>query len=140
MRNVISQSVLLPASASALFHLYLNAETHAAITGAPASVKAEPGANFEAFGGLLSGAIIAIADASLIVQSWRSADFRPEDPDSTLILSFTQQGESGQINLVHIDVPEHDFDAVAAGWRKHYWEPWEAYLLGDQKKPDTSDA
>ena len=128
MRNVISQTVALPASASALFHMYIDADKHAEITGAPVSIGVEPGAKFEAFGGALSGIVLAIIDDSMIVQTWRPVDFKPTDPDSTLILSFTPHGDTGQINLVHIDVPDHDYVAVAEGWRQHYWEPWRAYL------------
>jgi activator of HSP90 ATPase len=117
--------------------MYLDADTHEAITGAPATIGAEPGAKFEAFGGALSGNILAIVDASLIVQSWRSSDFRPSDPDSTLILSFNPKDDYGQIDLVHIDVPDHDYVAVTEGWQTHYWEPWRAYLAG---QVETSDA
>jgi len=27
-----------------------------------------------------------------------------------------------------LDVPDHDFQDVTAGWQKYYWTPWRAYL------------
>ena len=69
----------------------------------------------------------------LVVQSWRSVNFHDDDPDSTLILMFTPEATDanrGGIDLVHLDVPNHDFQDVTEGWRKYYWDPWQAYLEG----------
>ncbi len=128
MGDVISQTLVFPAPAEALFHMYLNATEHEAITGSPVKIGPSPGAEFSAFEGALSGIILAIAAPHLIVQSWRSTDFKPTDPDSTLILSFTSQGSAGQIELVHVNVPDHDLDGVKEGWHKFYWAPWREYL------------
>jgi len=62
------------------------------------------------------------------VQSWRSVNFQEDDPDSTLILQFTTVGDEGQIDMIHVDVPQQDYDGVTNGWEKFYWTPWRAYL------------
>ncbi len=132
MRNVIQQSVVLPASAESLFQMYLDPAAHAAITGNAVTIGAEPGAAFSAFGGQLSGTILAVVRPRLIVQAWRSTKFHAVDPDSTLILSFTPDdfdATHGRIDLVHLDVPDHDFQDVTEGWPKYYWTPWREYLL-----------
>ena len=117
MRSVIYKSVILPASADALYDMYMNAETHAAITGAPAVVSDDAGSAFEAFGGLLSGSMLQVIKSRMIVQSWRSVNFADDDRDSTLILTFTPEEDgAGQIDLVHLDVPENDFQGVSGGW------------------------
>jgi len=54
--------------------------------------------------------------------------FKPDDPDSTLILCFTAQGKEGRIDLVHLDVPDQDFEGVNNGWESYYWTPWRKYL------------
>ncbi len=128
MRNVIRQSVVLPASAEALFDMYLDPVVHAAITGNPVQIGRETGAEFLAFNGALSGTILATVRPKLIVQSWRSTSFKGDDPDSTLILSFSAEGNDGRIDLVHLDVPDHDFEGVNKGWEKYYWTPWRNYL------------
>ncbi len=128
MRNVIYDSVVLPAASESLFQMYLDAEQHAALTGKPVVIGPESGAEFQAFEGLLSGRILQVVAPRMIVQSWRSASFRPEDADSTLILTFTSQGDEGRIDLVHLDVPDHDIDGVTQGWKKFYWTPWREYL------------
>ncbi len=131
MRSVIQQSVVLPAAATTLFEMYLDPAAHAAITGWPVEIGAEPGTTFCAFGGQLSGTILAVVRPRLVVQSWRSTKFRAEDGDSTLILQFTPESagdDSGRIDLVHVDVPAHDYQDVVEGWQKYYWTPWKTYL------------
>jgi activator of HSP90 ATPase len=128
MRPLITQSVVLPAPAEELYATYLDPVLHSAVTGARVTVSAEPGAQFLAFGGQISGATISTIASRLIVQSWRSNNFGEDDPDSTLILSFVPEGGNGRINLIHIDVPERDFQGVSEGWEKYYWTPWKSYL------------
>jgi uncharacterized protein YndB with AHSA1/START domain len=131
MRSVIQQSVILSATAEALFAAYLDPAAHAAITGFPVTIGDERGAVFHAFNEQLSGRILAIVRPRLIVQSWRSVKFHDTDPDSTLILMFTPDESNtkhGRIDLVHLDVPEHDYNDVIEGWHKHYWDPWRIYL------------
>lgn len=128
MRRLITQSVVLPAPAEILYAIYLDPALHSAVTGAPVTVGAEPGCQFRAFGGQINGATLAVVAPRLIVQSWRSTNFLDSDPDSTLILTFAPEGVSGRIDLIHIDVPEQDYQGVADGWDKYYWTPWKSYL------------
>jgi hypothetical protein len=72
--------------------------------------------------------MLSVLAPRLIVQSWRSTNFGADDPDSTLILSFEPEGGNGRIDLIHIDVPEQDFQGVSEGWEKYYWTPWKRYL------------
>jgi activator of HSP90 ATPase len=136
MRSIIQQSVVLPAAADELFEMYLDPARHAAITGASATIARQSGSPFEAFGGRLTGTILAVVAPRLIVQWWRSIMFKASDPDSTLVLTFSSQPDlagrsQGRIDLVHLDVPDHDYQGVTDGWPKFYWTPWRAYLDKD---------
>jgi hypothetical protein len=130
MRKTIQQTIVLPARAEALYAAYLDPIEHSRIAGGPVTVGAEAGAAFAAFDGAISGTTLAVVPASLVVQSWRSMHFKPEDPDSTVILSFTPLGAEARIDLVHLDVPEQDFQGVTDGWDKFYWTPWRQLLAG----------
>jgi activator of HSP90 ATPase len=130
MRRLIVQSVVLPEKAEELFATYLDPVRHEAVTGAPVTVGAAPGAPFSAFGGQLSGTTLSVIEPRLIVQSWRSINFHGGDPDSTLILAFVPEGTDGRIDLIHIDVPEQDYQGVSEGWERYYWAPWRRYLAG----------
>ncbi len=128
MRSIITDAVVLPAPAEKLFEMYLDPAQHAAFTGKPVTIGVEQGASFEAFDGMLTGTILHVVRPRLVVQSWRSALFHAENPDSTLIITFTTEQNEGRIDLVHLDVPEHDYDDVVAGWKKFYWDPWREFL------------
>lgn len=128
MRNVIRQTLVLPASVERLFEMYLTPSTHQSITRASVDIGAARGSQFNAFDGALTGTILEVVKPRLIVQSWRSKAFKAEDQDSTLILCFTPEEDKGRIDLIHLDVPDHDYDGVSQGWEKYYWTPWRAYL------------
>lgn len=118
----------MPATAEDLFNMYMNPSEHAAITGAPVLIGDKSGSAFQAFDGRLQGTILQVVRPRLIVQSWRSFAFKTDDPDSTLIMCFTPEGDQGRIDLVHLDVPDHDYDKVTQGWEPRYFVPWRQYL------------
>ena len=124
----MKQSVTLPAPARELYAMYLSPRAHGAITGGKVAVGSRPGSGFSAFGGALRGRMLQTVPGRLIVQSWRSSAFRKSDADSTLIIRFTPQGKSGRVDLVHVNVPDHDYNGVNKGWKNYYWKPWRKYL------------
>jgi activator of HSP90 ATPase len=126
--RIVKQSVTLPASSKVLYSMYLNPRTHGAFTGGKVSISAKSGSKFGAFGGALSGRMLQTIPGRLIVQAWRSTAFKKSDADSTLILRFTPKGRNGRIDLVHVNVPDHDFQGVNKGWKQYYWKPWRKYL------------
>ena len=128
MPKLVKQSVVLPARARELYAMYLNPRTHAAITGRKVEIGAHPGARFRAFDGVLTGRILQTVPGRLIVQAWRSRPFHKGDVDSTLVLRFTPRGKSGRIDLMHVNVPDHDYRGVNNGWKQYYWKPWRKYL------------
>jgi activator of HSP90 ATPase len=128
MPKTIQQSVVLPAAPEALFDAYLDAQQHAAITGAPVQIAPVAGAEFCAFNGALSGRILEIAPRRLIVQTWRSSHWTIDDIDSILVLTFWPHTVGGRIDLVHVNVADHDYDDVHQGWEKYYWSRWRAHL------------
>jgi activator of HSP90 ATPase len=128
MTKAIEQSVRFSASARELNDIYINPRRHAAMTGAPTKISSKPGSKFSAFDGLLWGVTIATEPGKLIVQRWRSCNFKPSDPDSILVLNFVQDGKRGRIDLSHVNVPKQDHAGVIRGWKKFYWEPLWKYL------------
>jgi activator of HSP90 ATPase len=128
MPKIVKQTVTLPATAKELYSMYLHPRKHAAITGAKVAIGSRPGSKFSAFGGALTGRMLQTVPGRLIVQAWRSTAFRKGDADSTLIIRFTPKGRSGRIDLVHVNVPDHDYSGVNKGWKNYYWKPWRKYL------------
>ena len=128
MPKTIQQSVTLPASAESLYDMYLDYKIHGAFTGSPATIDSKPGSEFRAFGDMLSGRVLYTVPKRLIVQSWRAKHWNPEDLDSILVLTFWPEGNSGRIELVQVNVADHDVQGVNEGWGKYYWTPWREYL------------
>ena len=128
MTKAIQQTVTLRASAAELFDTYLNAKKHAAVIGGKVSIDVREGKAFRAFDGMLRGRNLVIVPKRLIVQAWRSSSWNKEDLDSILTLKFSDTPDGGRIELVHVNVPEHDRTGVTEGWRKYYWVPWRQYL------------
>jgi len=118
----------LPAPPEKLFDMYLDAAEHAAWTGLPVTLEPRAGGLFRAFDGMLSGTILHIQPKSLIVQTWRSANWPLTAMDSVLTLSFWPAEDGGRIELVHVNVADEDFAGVSQGWETYYWTPWRAYL------------
>jgi len=133
MADVIRQTVTLKASPNELFETFLDSKKHEAATGAPAEINREPGGSFKAFGGAIWGKTLYVAPNRMIVQSWRSTNFKPGDPDSILILQFSKAKGGGKIDLTHVNVPVQDRRGVTKGWPHYYWKPWKAYLAKIKK-------
>ena len=134
MLRIVKQSIVLPASPRALYAAYLSPKVHGAITGGKVSVGARTGAKFRAFGGALTGHTLHAVPGRLIVQAWRSSAFHKADHDSTLILRFLPAGRNrGRSDLVHVNVPSHDYRGVDEGWKNYYWKSWRKYLARKQR-------
>jgi activator of HSP90 ATPase len=127
-RNIIL-AVSLPAPPDRLFDMYLDPQSHAAVTGSAVTIAAQAGSPFRAFDGQIWGTILHVEPKRYIVQSWRSTHFLPESMDSVLVLSFHPEATGGRIEVVHVNVADEDFAGVSQGWEKYYWTPWRAYLL-----------
>lgn len=128
MPRTIHLAAALPATPGDLFDMYLDRDLHAAITGEPVSIGTHAGTEFRAFDGALQGRILQVVPKRLIVQSWRASHWKASDIDSTLILTFWPQGRGARIELVHVNVADHDFAGVSEGWELYYWTPWREYL------------
>jgi activator of HSP90 ATPase len=130
----IVQSVTFPVRARELYDIFLNSRRHSAFTGGKVKISAKAGSAFSAFNGILSGTTLWTVPGELLVQRWRSTQWKKGDGDSILVVAFSDVGKKGRIDLVHVNVPAHDHKGVTAGWRNYYWEPLKAYVRG-KKNP-----
>ncbi len=128
MPKTIQQTVTLNASPEALFDTYLDSKRHAAVIGSKVSISRDVGRSFTAFDGGLTGRNLMIVPKQLIVQAWRGEQWKATDADSILILIFNKATGGARINLIHANVPDHQYTIIHGGWRQHYWNPWKAYL------------
>lgn len=135
MTPAIQQRVRFNVPPARLFKLYMDSKQHSVATRAKAAVSQRVGGIFSAFDGTIAGRLLAIVPNRMIVQSWRSKHWKETDPDSILVLSFSETRRGTRIDLVHVNVPAHDHEGVTRGWEKYYWKPWRSYLEHAARKP-----
>ncbi len=128
MTNTVQQTVKFSVPPERLFDIYTDSKKHSAATGPNASVSRKVGAKWSAFDGMIYGRNLVVIPNRMIVQAWRAAHWKKTDLDSILILNFSKAPGGGRIDLVHVNVPDHDFKGVTQGWPKYYWKSWKAYL------------
>jgi len=134
MTTVIEQTVAFSATPAKLYELFMDSAKHTAATGMPAKISRKVGGKWSAFSGMILGKNLSLIPNRMIVQSWRSAEWKKADPDSVLVVSFEKTANGGaQVHLVHVGVPEYDHAGVTQGWVKFYWEPWKAYLASRKR-------
>jgi activator of HSP90 ATPase len=128
MTRAIQQSIIFKASLKTLYEMYMDSKKHSEATGGAARISRKPGGRFTAWNGLLSGKNLLIVPNRMIVQAWRSCNFKAGDADSILVIGFSKHARGGRVDLVHINVPPQDHKGVSQGWPIYYWQPWRKYL------------
>lgn len=134
MTPAIEQSATFQATPAELYQLFMDSAKHTAATGASAKISRKVGGKWSAFGGMILGKNLALVPNRMIVQSWRSSAWKPADPDSVLVVSFEKTKNGAAVHLAHVGVPPHDHKGVTLGWKKFYWEPWDAYFKARKRK------
>jgi activator of HSP90 ATPase len=88
----------------------------------------EAGGPFTLFGGHIVGRHIELVPSQRIVQAWRVVDW---DPGIYSLVKFELigQGSGTKIIFDHAGFPQGKGQHLADGWKAHYWEPLDKYLV-----------
>jgi uncharacterized protein YndB with AHSA1/START domain len=94
----------------------------------PTEISREEGGAFAIFGGYITGRQIELVPGVRIVQAWRVGSW---DPGVYSIVKFelTEQGAGTKIVFDHTGFPKGDGGHLASGWKAHYWEPLQEFLV-----------
>ncbi|HLP53965.1 MAG TPA: SRPBCC domain-containing protein [Fluviicola sp.] len=123
----IELSVDFPVMTSVLYKAWLDSEQHTAMTGGEAVVSDKVGDSFTAWDEYISGRNLELVPDTKIRQSWRTADFPEDQPDSELELAFIPTETGTRIVLRHSNLTDAD-EHYKAGWEQHYFEPMAVYF------------
>jgi uncharacterized protein YndB with AHSA1/START domain len=127
--KTIAQAVTLPGSPAAVYAALLEENQHAAFTGEAAQIEPRIGGSFTCYGGYIEGVNVALVPARLIVQAWRSKGW-PKGFYTLVTFALAGAGRGKtKLTFTHLGVPASDFKAKSSGWRTHYWEPLQRYLV-----------
>lgn len=113
---------LIPAALEEVYAAWLDSESHSAMTGSPARVSAEVGAEFTAWDGYIRGKNLELEPPRRILQNWRTTEFNQPDTDSLLEVLFEPEGEATRVTIRHSNLPEHGMK-YQQGWRDAYFTP-----------------
>ena len=94
----------------------------------PTKISSEGGGVFILFGGHIIGRQIELVPNERIVQAWRVVDWEP-GVYSIASFELREQGSGTKIVFDHMGFPKGLAKHLAAGWRSHYWEPLEKFLV-----------
>lgn len=95
---------------------------------APTKISREVGGAFTVFGGHIIGRHIELAANERIVQAWRVVDWSP-GVYSVAKFELMEQGSETKLVFDHTAFPKGQAQHLADGWKSHYWEPMEKFLM-----------
>jgi len=116
------------AEPAVVFDAWMSSEGHTQMTGAEAHVDPRVGGVFNAWNGYINGTTTLLVPHRRVVQSWRTADFAVEDPDSTIDVTFEPVAGGTYIVIRHRGVPEGQRGYEEGGWAQSYFIPMKAYF------------
>ena len=118
----------LPVSPEVIYNAWIDSITHRDFTGGNAAIDARNGGNFSAWDGYITGIMLKLEPYHRIIQSWRTTDFHPMDPSSTLEIILEKDEEGTQVTFHHTDIPFGQSEKYEQGWKEFYFEPMLGYF------------
>jgi len=88
----------------------------------PAQISREVGGSFSLFGGYITGRHVELVPNVRIVQAWRTGEWAP-GIYSIARFELVDEDSGSKIVFDHTGFPKGEAQALASGWKAHYWEP-----------------
>lgn len=121
------QKVQFKASPEEVYQIFIDPQKHSEATGGKATGRGKSGDTFTAWDGYIEGKNLLLVPGRLIVQSWRSSEFKSKDHDSILVLTFEKKQGRTLMTMTHTALPDSQ-GGVEKGWHEFYWKPMKKYL------------
>lgn len=129
MSHEFTLTATIPATPEEIYDAWLDAGTHAAMTGGEVTrASTEIGGTFDAWGGYIAGTNIALEPGRRIVQAWRTTRFTDDDPDSRIEVILEPVDGGTALTLNHSNVPDGHDGYRDGGWENNYFRPMRAYF------------
>ena len=134
MAKTIVQTVSFNAGPATLYAMYTDSKKHTAAIGAKSVISTAVGGRCAAYQESLTGVTLGLIRNRVFVQTWRSDDWTPDQPDSVLSFFFEKEGKGGRLTMVHANIPDEHYPGIKTGWTTYYWTPWKKYLAKRAKR------
>jgi uncharacterized protein YndB with AHSA1/START domain len=132
----LSLTLKLPVAPEVVYNAWINSIAHRDFTGGNATIDARNGGSFSSWDGYITGIMLKLEPYHRIVQSWRTTDFHPMDPSSSLEIILEKVEDGTLLTLHHTDIPSGQGAKYEQGWHEFYFEPMLGYFttLADEDK------
>ena len=130
-------STTLPATPLEVYDTWMSSEGHSEMTGSPATISPEVGAEFDAWDGYIHGRNLILEPGVLIVQSWRTTDFADGEKDSMIEINLKPAGDETELTLRHSELPPHG-QQYESGWEESYFAPMKEYFSKKRSLASTA--
>ncbi len=127
MNKEFTVTALFPASPQEVYQAWMTSEGHSQMTGSPANISSQVGGEFTAWDGYIQGRNLELEPDERILQSWRTAEFAADEPDSLIELILEPVGSQTRVTLHHTQLPPHG-GQYEQGWVDSYFEPMQEYF------------
>ncbi len=128
MADSFTISTVLAASAQRVYEAWLNSAEHGAMTGGAAQIDPNAGGKFSAWDGYITGKTFELEPYRRIVQSWRTAEFPADAPDSRLEILLEENADGTRLTLKHSNIPAGQGSSYESGWVSNYFDPMKDYF------------
>jgi uncharacterized protein YndB with AHSA1/START domain len=118
----------LPVNPEVIYNAWIDSKSHRDFTGGNAVIDARNGGYFSAWDGYITGILLKLEPPSRIIQSWRTTQFHPLDPSSTLEIVFEPTSTGTNLTLHHTDIPYGQSVMYEQGWNEYYFVPMLGYF------------
>ncbi|NNF34357.1 MAG: hypothetical protein HKN68_09625 [Saprospiraceae bacterium] len=118
---------LINASPQEVYDAWLSSESHSNMTGGEAIISGNIGEAFSAWDGYIEGKNILLVPHNRIIQSWRTSQFEPEEPDSRIEIVLKDINGITELTLIHSNLSESG-GHYRQGWEEHYFKPMKKYF------------
>ncbi|MGB8643962.1 MAG: SRPBCC domain-containing protein [Anaerolineae bacterium] len=114
----IEQTYIIQSVPEDVWDALINPERIRVWSGATAEFKPEPGAEYWLWDGDIRGKVLEAEPHKRLTQTWKPRNWDVEDSVVTFVLTPTEEGT--QVDLVHENVQDWDYDGTAEGWDIYY--------------------
>jgi activator of HSP90 ATPase len=124
MKN-IKKHYHIKASAQDIFTALTNPLTIEVWSGAAAIMEPVAGTEFSLWDGDITGINLEFEPGKKIVQEWffQDEEETPEEEKSIVTIKLHDEGNSTDVELLHINIPDEAFDNIVDGWDRYYFKP-----------------
>ena len=108
----------IPAEPDEVFVSLTNPFTIELWTGYSAVMDAKEGTEFSLWEGDITGKNLEIIRDKKIVQEWY---FGEQSDKSIVTINLFPDKKGTQVELIHSNIPDNDFDNITEGWNEYYF-------------------